>query len=199
MKVYLDYFWIPTSYTKEKWGPEFFNVNLPNFVKNDLLDFKSLYKNVELVSGTGFEQYLSSDSAVIFLPFCCTTFVNIYICMEELCKWFTVSFECDTNKSILMAATHRIPNEKMKELGKELHQENIYCTVTRQMLKEVMENGPDKKGALQIFDLIPHVSDVRMIKLTALRKHHPHNENRRDWPCSLGVSRGGFVGLIGNE
>lgn len=55
-----------------------------------------------------------------------------------------------------------------------------------------MENGPALEGALRVFRDVGH---VRMIKLTALRKHHPHFDQRRQWPCALGVSRGGYVGL----
>ena len=58
-----------------------------------------------------------------------------------------------------------------------------------------MENGPALEGALCVFDSIQDVGHVRMIKLTALCKHHPHFDQRRQWPCASGVSRGGYVGL----
>jgi hypothetical protein len=186
---------MPASYNDDRWGGKFFDVNLPQLVKNNLLDFKSLDKDVELVSDEGVEEYLTSDAAAIYLPFCATTFKGIYYCRKTLFEWFTVSFETDRKKNILMAATHRIPELRMGDLGKDLHQEDRYSVLSRQMLKGIMENGPALDGALRIFDSIRDVGDVRMIKLTALRKHHPHFDQRRYWPCALGVSRGGYVGL----
>ena len=183
---------MPPSYVEDRWG-RLFCSNLPNLVKYNLLDFKSLYNNVEFVKNKGEEEYATSDSAVIYLPFCCATFKQIYCGKDQLFEWFTVSFDCDKKKNILMAATHRIPELKMEELGKELYQENTYSVMTRQMLTGI---GGDGDGALNIFDSIRDVDEVRMIKLTALRKHHPQYAERRDWPCSLGVSKGGYVGLI---
>jgi hypothetical protein len=83
----------------------------------------------------------------------------------------------------------------MVDLGKDLYQENRYSVLNCQMLRGIMENGPALEGALSIFDSIRDVGDVRMIKLTALHKHHPHFDQRRHWPCALGVSRGGYVGI----
>jgi hypothetical protein len=187
---------MPASYNDDRWGGMFFDTNLPQLVKNNLLDFKSLDKDVEFVSNEGMEKYLTSDAAVIYLPFCSTAFKGIYHCKDSLFEWFTVSFEVDTKKNILITATHRIPEQKMKEdLGKELYQEDKYSALSREMLRGTMESGPALKGALRIFDSIRNVDDVRMIKLTALRKHHPHFDQRRQWPCALGVSRGGYVGL----
>jgi len=55
--------------------------------------------------------------------------------------------------------------------------------------------GGEVRGMVPCIIGKPDVGHVRMIKLTALRKHHPHFDQRRQWPCALGVSRGGYVGL----
>jgi hypothetical protein len=200
LKVYLDYFWMQQSYTDERWGGSyFFKCNLPALVKKNLLDYKSLYKNVKFVTDEGGRRYVTSDSAVIYLPFCYSSFVQVYICKETLFEHFTISFECYTKKNILMKATNRIPTEKMKELGKQADQEDRYSAMDRKILTQKMERGPVMDGALRIFDSIQDVDQVRMIKLTALRKYHPKFKERCDWPCCLGVSKGGYVGLHSNK
>ena len=52
---------MPASYNDDRWGGKFFDANLPHLVKNNLLDFKSLDKDVELVADEGVEEYLTSD------------------------------------------------------------------------------------------------------------------------------------------
>jgi hypothetical protein len=59
-----------------------------------------------------------------------------------------------------MAATHRIPELRMVDLGKDLYQENRYSVLNCQMLRGIMENGPALEGALSIFDSIRDVGDV---------------------------------------
>jgi hypothetical protein len=61
---------MPASYSDDRWGGRLFDTNLPNLVKNNLLDFKSIYKDVQLISDEGVGEYLTSDAAVIYLPFC---------------------------------------------------------------------------------------------------------------------------------
>jgi hypothetical protein len=176
-------------------GSYFFKYNFPAFVEKNLLDFKSLYKNVEFVNDEGGRRYVTSDSAVIYLPFCYSSFVQVYICRETLFEHFTISFECDTKKNILMKATDRIPTMKMNQLGKEPGQEGRYSAMDRKILTQKMEKGPVMDGALRIFNSIRNVNMVRTIKLTALRNKHPNFVERSVWPCSLGVSQGGYVGL----
>jgi hypothetical protein len=195
LKVYIDYFWIPPSYTDKYLKPYLFEVNLPNLVIHKLLDFKSIYNDVEFVGNEGGGGYVTSDLAVIYLPFCFSAFVQVYLCKETIFKHFTVSFDCNKN-NILMAATDRISEENLFGLGKDKEKQmDEYIGVTRQMLTEKMERGPILSGVLGIFDSIPDVGKVLWIKLTSLRKHHPNFKKRRDWPCRLGVSEGGYVGI----
>jgi hypothetical protein len=98
-----------------------------------------------------------------------------------------------------MKATDRIPTKKMNQLGKQADQHDRYSAMDRTILTQKMERGPVMDGALRIFDSIQDVDKVHMIKLTALLKYHPKFKERCDWPCCLGVSKGGYVGLYSNK
>ena len=172
-----------------------FKFNLPNLVIHNLLDFKSIYNDVQFVGNEGGRGYVTSDAGVIYLPFCFSSFKQVYLYRATLFEYFTVSFDCN-KKNILMAATDRISEENLFGLGKDRDkQKNGYIGVTRQMLKEKMERGPNLSGVMGIYESISDVEKVLWIKLTALRKYHPNYDERSDWPCYLGVSEGGFVGL----
>jgi hypothetical protein len=147
--------------------------------------------------------YITSDAAVIYLPFCENCFVEVVACSDVLSKVFTISFmqKHELDEHTLWKATNTISAESMQDwLEKKLNQEESYCKLTRQKLvhgSAIGSNHVNKNAVLDVFGRIKNVHNVRMIKLMALRKNHPDfTQNNKRWPCRLGVDVGGYVGLL---
>jgi hypothetical protein len=128
--------------------------------------------------------------------------VEVVAWREVLSKVYTIGFlpKQQLDEHTLWRATNTISAESMQErLEKKLDQEEDYCKLTRQKIVHggaIGCNHVDRDAVLDVFDRIKNVEDVRMIKLTALRKYHPNFENSgKKWPCKRGVDVGGFVGL----
>ena len=147
--------------------------------------------------------YIASDSATIYLPFCENCFVEVVACSNVLSKSFTISFmtKGELDEHTLWKATNTISAQSMQDwLQKKIDQEEEYCQLTRQKLvcgSAIGSNHVDKNDVLDVFGRIDNVEDVRMIKLTALRCFHPEfKQIQTNWPCHLGVDKGGYVGLL---
>lgn len=206
-KAILDYFWIPTgTWQGIHWKSPFFRDNLPGLVHNNLLHYGDLNKNTQLVHTTKDIQggdYITSDCGVVYLPFCENCMVEVVAWSKVLQEVFTISFMLKENldEHVLWRATNTISAQSMQDwLGKKLDQEEDYCKVSRQKLvhgSAIGLNHVDRDDVLDVFGRIKNVDDVRMIKLTALRKFHPEfKKNGKKWPCRRGVDVGGFVGLL---
>ena len=209
MQVILDYYWIPPgTWQTIHWKPSFFKDNLPAFVKENLLHYGSLYQDIRLIQVSKHIEggnYITSDCATVYLPFCEKCLVEVVSSYDILSRTFTIAFleKHELNEHLLWKATNTISPKSMQDwLEKKLNQEEEYCKLTRQKLawgSAIGSNHVDKDAVLDIFGRIVNVENVRMIKLTALRNYHPefqHESSPKTWPCNLGVSVGGYVGLL---
>ena len=188
------------------WKPSFFRDNLPQLVHESLLQYGCLNKDITHVHTTKDMKggdYITSDSATIYLPFCENCFVEVVACSNVLSETFTISFmtKGELDEHTLWKATNTISAQSMQDwLQKKIDQEEEYCKLTRQKLvygSAIGSNHVDKNAVLNVFGRINNVEDVRMIKLTALRCFHPEFEQSgTEWPCRLGVDKGGYVGLL---
>ena len=203
----LDYYWIPPgTWQTMHWKPSFFRDNLPNIVHEGMLFYGCLSKDVRHIhTSNNIEggDYITSDSGVIYLPFCENCFVEVVACSNVLSKVFTISFmrKDELEEHTLWKATNTISAASMQDwLEKKLDQEEEYCKLTRQKLaygSAIGSNHVDRDAVLNIFERIHKVHDVRMIKLTALRNNHPEfKQCGITWSSKRGVSVGGFVGLL---
>jgi hypothetical protein len=129
--------------------------------------------------------------------------VEVVASRDVLSKVYTIGFlsKHQLNEHTLWRATNTISADSMQErLEKKLDQEEDYCKLTRQKIvhgSAIGFNHVDRDAVLDVFGRIKNVEDVRMIKLTALRKFHPSFESTgKKWPCRRGVDVGGFVGLL---
>lgn len=207
-KAILDYYWIPSGgWQGLHWKPPFFRDNLPGLVRNNLLHFGDLNKDIQHVrTAKDIEggDYITSECGVIYLPFCENCLVEVVACSNVLKDVFIISFMSKNQlaEHVLWRATNTISAQSMLDwLGKKLDQEEDYCKVTRQKLvhgSAIGSNHVDRDLVLDIFSRIKDVEDVRMIKLTALRMFHPDFQRNGmiKWPCHRGVDIGGFVGLL---
>eukprot|EP00956_Cyclotella_meneghiniana_P044896 scaffold342210_cov79-Cyclotella_meneghiniana.AAC.1 len=206
-QIILDYFWIPPgTWQQMHWKPSFFRENLPQLVHKSLLQYGCLNKDIKHVHTTKHIEggdYIASDSATIYLPFCENCFVEVVACSNVLSKSFTISFmtKGELDEHTLWKATNTISAQSMQDwLQKKIDQEEEYCQLTRQKLvcgSAIGSNHVDKNDVLDVFGRIDNVEDVRMIKLTALRCFHPEfKQIQTNWPCRLGVDKGGYVGLL---
>lgn len=184
------------------WQRSLFNDNIPDLVKENMLNFGDLETDVVHVSAKGRnidEDYVSSTSAVVYLPFSQHCFAQVVACFDNLSEVFTISFlrKDELEEHSLWKATNTISAKSMQDwLGKSIDQEEKYCTLTRSQL-----NQDDKyvlgEEVLSVFDRIEDSPSVRMIKLTALRKFHPRYESgKKSANPILGIDKGGYVGLM---
>ena len=137
---------------------------------------------------------VTSQHGVIFLPFCERCLVNVVVHIETLSKYFVLTFvhERELQTNALWDATRTISSKDMSDVfGKEIDQEKIYCSVTRQILRE-RSAGHE---VLDVFDNIEEVGSVRMISLTVLRKFHADykpDDVSHYMGINFGVNVGGF-------
>jgi hypothetical protein len=194
-QIILDYFWIPNgTWQRSHWSKTFFNTTLPNFVKENLLDFHPGLHDEEddafSCSGKG--------GGVVYLPFCLHCVQQIIGSMDILRQYYTVEFVYteDLDQHALWAATSTIDPDVMQNwLGKALNQEDLYCTIT---LREVLGSTIDPNVTMdELLNLLRHIENfknVRMIKLKALKKFNPMFIKQKQKAC-IGIDIGGFIGL----
>ncbi|KAL3784824.1 hypothetical protein ACHAW5_004598 [Stephanodiscus triporus] len=205
-QVILDYFWSPSgSWAINHWQRSFFNDNIPRFVVENLLNFGDLEKDYVFVSAKEAnvaEDYVSSTAAVVYLPFCSHCLIQVVACYDRLSQFYAISFlrKDELEEHTLWKATNTISPASMKGwLAKSINQEDIYCTLDEKQIKNsIVDDYVTKEAVLEVFRMIARSGEVRMIKLTALVMYHPNypkSDFARWTTPTLGVNKGGFVGL----
>jgi len=210
-QVILDYFWSPSgSWAIKSWQRSFFNENIPNFVTHKLFNFGSLDKDTTLVKPSAASKkkkrkdsaYLTSDAAVVYLPFSSHCFRQVVACYENLSKFYTISFlkKEDLDEHTLWKATNTIsPSSMQVWLAKSIDQEEKYCKLDYSEIRGFSDDEfATREDIINIFNRIAEPDEVRMIKLMALRKYHPDypSSNMKPDKPTLGIDKGGYVGLI---
>jgi hypothetical protein len=182
-QVILDYFWIPGgTWMSSHWSKSFFSVTLPNFVKLGLLEYEP--PGTKSTLGYG----------VVYLPFCLHCIKELIASLRILKGYYKISFlyKWELQENALWSGTSTIhPEEMQHHLGKNIHQEEIYCRLSPRDVFEAMEDAHiTKHDILKVLRGIEDFDDVRMIRLTPLAQHNPTQQH-------VGLlEEGGFVGLL---
>jgi len=208
-QVILDYFWSPSgSWAMKHWQKSFFNVNIPKLVTESMLNFGDLENDsffVSALEANTTEDFISSTAAVVYLPFSSHCLSQVVSCYDNLSQFYTISFlrKDQLDEHTLWKATNTISPESMIGwLAKTINQEEIYCKLDARQIKHgTGDASVTKEDVLDVFNRIDRSDEVRMIKLTALRKFHPAY-SKSDWQLArpiLGLNRGGYVGMLGKH
>lgn len=162
----LDYFWIPHGWDDNHWSRSFFADVLPDLMRQGMLEIED-------------DNNPSNNLPCgVYLPFCFHCFRQIINALPVLRQYYAISFlrRKDLHEISLWKGTQTIDRYSMqKKLGKDLSQENIYCTFGYQ---EVMQAGTSardepRETLVNILSRLEDFKEIRMIKLRPLRQYHP--------------------------
>ena len=172
-QVIIDYFWCPDLWKKDHWKKSFFRNTLPKFA------------DLGMVCGA------------IYLPFSLYCIKQVILAIDVLSQYYNIGFVEKRNlgEYLLWSGTPTIDAEEMQGvLGKNISQEDIYCTVTASDVLGGMDfDEASNDNVLEVLNRIENFGNVRMICLTPLAKYNPLNhktETKKDGET------GGFVGLL---
>lgn len=127
-------------------------------------------------------------TGVVYLPFCYHVCKELVAALTILSRYYDISFlqGSQLSEHALWRSTQDLPPDIMQRVfGKQLNQEDLYCTFGPRDVFECMEDT--RVGKVQVIEVLSRIEDfegVRMIKLQALRPNHQNQPGR-----------GGFVGL----
>jgi hypothetical protein len=158
------------------WGKSFFQVTLPLLV--DILEVPQ-EKNDSAI-----------EIGVIFLPFCFHCCKQIVAALSTLDQYYEISFikKDELHMHALWNGTSDIDPRTMQEvLGKQINQEDFYCTFSPRDVAESMEDCTvTKENVIKYLRCIEDFDQVRMIRLKPVREKYRQT----------GMHEGGFVGLV---
>jgi len=204
-QVILDYFWSPSgSWAMKHWQRSFFHDNIPRMVTDNLLNYGDLKNDTTFVSALEEsnveDNYISSTAAVVYLPFGSHCLSQVVACYDKLSQYYTIGFlrKDQLDEHTLWKATNTICAESMRGwLSKNINQEEQYCKLDARQIKcGTGDSSVTTEEILNVFNRIDRADEVRMIKLTALRKFHPNFKSHMlGSKPSLGMDKGGYVGL----
>jgi len=134
----------------------------------------------------------------VYLPFCLHCVKEVTAAIDTLSKYYTISFlhKSELAEHALWSATNSIdPDVMQRQFGKAIAQEEVYCKFKPQEAYSAAEDAHiSKKEVIQVLRGIEDFEDIRMMKLTALKKFDP--EYRGSTASDIvGVTKGGYVGL----
>jgi hypothetical protein len=137
-QIVLDYFYSPTSWTRDHWKPSFFKSILPQFAIHDILE----------LAGT------------ILLPFQPHVLDQVASHWTSLARYYkiTIVYKGDHHRSVLWRGTLACDRRMMLDVfGKDpLQEEALYCSATIAELSPVAEAR---------FRCIAHLKDARFLSL----------------------------------
>jgi len=164
-------------------------------VTEGMIDFTASRKSNSRLQPHGTS---GSGGGAVYLPFCFHCVKEVTAAIDILSKYYAISFlrKSELAEHALWSATNSIdPNIMQQEFKKAIAQEEIYCTFKPQEAYSAAEDAHiSKKEVIQVLRGIEDFEDIRMIKLTALKKYDP--EYRGSTASGMvGVTKGGYVGL----
>ena len=184
-QIILDYFWIPQGWDVSHWSPSFFTQTLVQLVNHGLIDMDDKRPgNRNVACG-------------VYIPFCFHCFRQIVNSLPLLSKYYAISFlrKKDLGEISLWKGTRSIDPFLMQScLGKQMHQEDIYCTFGPQEVKQSM-TGPDDISQEELRDILSRLEDfydIRMMRLRPLKQHKP----RQNVMAEEEHEKGGLRGLV---
>ena len=195
-QIILDYFWIPSgTWMTHHWSKSFFHTTLPNFVKKGMLEFPPESQYGMTQSPT----HRKLGFGVVYLPFCVHCVKQLIASIDEIKQYYKITFlyKKELEEHALWSGTSTIDARIMQGIfGKNIAQEEIYCTFAPRDVFESMEDiHITQDEVVNVLRGIEDFADVRMIRLTPLSKHNPRY--KRTKRCDDEV--GGFVGLLPPE
>ena len=186
------------------WNRSFFDTILPSFVTEGMIYFSCGTSSDAEASSRKINARLQTHSTsgsgggVVYLPFCLHCVKEVTAAIDLLSKYYTISFlhKSELSEHALWSATNSIdPNVMQRQFGKDIAQEEIYCTFKPQEAYSAAEDAHiSKKDVIQVLRGIEDFEDIRMMKLTALKKFDPEYRGSKASGI-IGVTKGGFVGL----
>ena len=186
------------------WNRSFFDTILPSFVTEGMIDFSCGTSSDSEASSRKINARLQTHSTsgsgggVVYLPFCLHCVKEVTAAIDLLSKYYTISFlhKSELSEHALWSATNSIdPNVMQRQFGKDIAQEEIYCTFKPQEAYSAAEDAHiSKKDVIQVLRGIEDFEDIRMMKLTALKKFDPEYRGSKASGI-VGVTKGGYVGL----
>jgi hypothetical protein len=108
---------------------------------------------------------------VVYLPFCYHVVRELVAAIGVLSKFYNISFLRGTELSehALWRSTQDLPAGTMQRVfGKQINQEDMYCTFGEQYVNQCMENTRvTKVQVVEVLSRIEDFDDIRMIKCKA--------------------------------
>jgi hypothetical protein len=198
-------FWIPRgTWVMSHWSRSFFDTILPSFVTEGMIDFScGTSSDVEASSrkiNARLQTHSTSGSGggVVYLPFCLHCVKEVTAAINILSRYYTISFlhKSELSEHALWSATNSIDSSVMqRQFGKAIAQEEIYCTFKPQEAYSAADDAHiSKKEVIRVLRRIEDFEDIRMMKLTALRKFDPEYRGSKASGI-VGITKGGYVGL----
>ena len=186
------------------WNRSFFDTILPSFVTEGMIDFSCGTSNDAEASSRKINARLQTHSTsgsgggVVYLPFCLHCVKEVTAAIDLLSQYYTISFlhKSELSEHALWSATNSIDSNVMqRQFGKDIAQEEIYCTFKPQEAYSAAEDAHiSKKDVIQVLRGIEDFEDIRMMKLTALKKFDPEYRGSKASDI-IGVTQGGYIGL----
>jgi len=179
-QIVLDYFWIPPAWNQNHWKRAFFEKTLVAFAESRLLRIASNPLDRKYPRGA------------IYLPFCFHCFKEVVATFDKLSAFYNVSFlrKGELGHVAFWSGTQTIDARTMQSIfGKQLDQEEMYCTITQQQLKS-MEDDPDisRTALMEIASSLEDFSEIRFLVLEPLPSLLGRTRNRE--------ASGRFLGLV---
>lgn len=176
------------------WSKSFFHITLPNFVKRGLLEYPP-----ESQYGAKPASTRKLGYGVVYLPFCFHCMKHLIASIDEISKYYKIEFvyKNELEEHALWSGTSTIDaNEMQHFFGKNIAQEEVYCTFAPRDVFEAMEDARiTKEDVISVLRGIEDFEEVRMIRLTPLLRHNPRFKRTKQYDDEVG----GFVGLLPPE
>jgi hypothetical protein len=121
--------------------------------------------------------------------------------IDEISKYYKIEFvyKNELEEHALWSGTSTIDaNEMQHFFGKNIAQEEVYCTFAPRDVFEAMEDARiTKEDVISVLRGIEDFEEVRMIRLTPLSRHNPRFKRTKQYADESEF--GGFVGLLPPE
>jgi len=181
-QIVLDYFWIPTGWDRNHWSRSFFEDTLIGFARTQLL---RIVPSRQLF-------HRKHQRGVIYLPFCFHCFKEVVAAFDKLKRYYNVSFlrTNELEKCALWSGTQTIDAHTMQTIfGKQLNQEEKYCTFTPLHMKGMGEDpAVSREELVRVANSLEDFPDIRFIVLEPLPSLLRKTRNRK--------ATGRFLGLM---
>ena len=116
-----------------------------------------------------------SEGGEIYLPFQLSIFSQIVAHYNTLREKYSISFIGCTQKNTLWSCTQEIvPKEMLEVFEKNINQEEQYCIITDQEIKQNSRFNVDTDQLLEIFNRIENPANIRFIQLTLAKGDDLH-------------------------